>query len=142
MRRTEGIVTSIFPKESSWNSTKVTEVEQGVYVEPSDDPGGDDYEGGCNSYTKATPDGDPLGRPGVIPNTTMWDRDGSGTIVRNPYITGSSFWDNQRDQRNNNSELCTSAFGIQDLVGNMMEFSSERMFCNFDGEALYIGDGN
>ncbi|TNF05798.1 MAG: hypothetical protein EP326_00325 [Deltaproteobacteria bacterium] len=142
MRRTEGIVASIFPKESSWNSTKVTEVEQGIYVEPSDDPGGDDYEGGCNSYTKATPDGDPLGRPGVIPNTTMWDRDGTGTIVRNPYITGSSFWDNQRDQRNNNSELCTSAFGIQDLVGNMMEFSSERMFCNFDGEQLYLGDGN
>lgn len=142
MRRTEGIVASIFPKEASWDSTKVEYVENGSYIEPPADPGGDSYEGGCNSYAKATPDGDPLGKPGVMPNTTLWDRDGSGSISRNPYITGSSFWDNQRDQHNDNSELCTSAYGVQDLVGNMMEFSSERMFCDFTGEKLYIGDGN
>ena len=39
---------------------------------------------------------------------------------------------------NYNSEKCVSKYGIQDLVGNVMERTADRIFCNFDKRQLWF----
>ena len=56
-------------------------------------------------------------------------------------ITGSSRLDalNSLDH----SEKCVSRFGIQDLIGNLAEVSSEEIFCDFRAETtakMWVGD--
>jgi hypothetical protein len=40
----------------------------------------------------------------------------------------------------NNSRLCMSRYGIQDLIGNTLESNSESIFCDYSGVQLYIGE--
>ena len=42
------------------------------------------------------------------------------------------------DQVNYNSESCVSRFGVQDAVGNIVEKTADRIFCNFDEREMYI----
>ena len=46
--------------------------------------------------------------------------------------------------KNYNSEKCVSRFGIQDAVGNIMEMTADRIFCNFNDREMWfkIGDEN
>ncbi|HAZ12286.1 MAG: hypothetical protein A2X86_03525 [Bdellovibrionales bacterium GWA2_49_15] len=53
------------------------------------------------------------------------------------YWSGSSA--NDASGVNANSSRCVSKFGVQDLVGNMMEVVAEQVFCDFSGELMYLG---
>lgn len=37
------------------------------------------------------------------------------------------------------SELCTSKYGIQDIVGNAAEITTDRLFCDYGADKLYFG---
>ena len=39
---------------------------------------------------------------------------------------------------NYNSEYCVSRFGVQDLVGNVMERTADRIFCNFNEREMWF----
>jgi hypothetical protein len=57
---------------------------------------------------------------------------------RHPLSTGST--GSERGQSNLvNTHLCTSRFGIQDLVGNSAEFSAEQLFCDYSQDNAFIG---
>lgn len=60
-------------------------------------------------------------------------------------ITGSSVFDNKPGPYTvrQNTQKCVSKFGVQDLVGNLTEISSEEIFCDFRAETtakLWVGD--
>jgi hypothetical protein len=63
---------------------------------------------------------------------------------RPPLLSGSSSDpDNAGAPTNlNNSRLCMSRYGVQDLIGNVSEFNSENIFCDYSGVSLYIGEVN
>lgn len=43
--------------------------------------------------------------------------------------------------KNYNSEKCVSKFGIQDAVGNLMERTADRIFCNLDDREMWFKGG-
>lgn len=51
------------------------------------------------------------------------------------FFTGSSFY----DSATGNTQKCQSRFGIQDLIGNRSEMGTERFFCDFTQEKMYVG---
>lgn len=52
------------------------------------------------------------------------------------YFTGSSAKDNPSGRH---SGLCVSRYGIQDLIGNLAETESQKLFCDFSLDKLYLG---
>ncbi len=125
MRKKESTVASAWP--ATWDSSKVLDIEKGV----------DASTKGCNGVSKVTPQGTPtLSKNSTLDNFIPW------AYSTNPYsLTGSS--------GNNSSSLCTSRFGIQDLVGNLREINSDHIYCAFlstnpgvNKPAIYIGDEN
>jgi hypothetical protein len=67
-------------------------------------------------------------------------------------ITGSSIFDGDpadgtgTPSRNKHTQRCQSMFGIQDMVGNMEEHSSDQIYCDFTSDQMkfgaFPGDGN
>lgn len=59
-------------------------------------------------------------------------------------ITGSSIYDGDSSGGaepglNTNSQKCQSRFGVQDLVGNTEEYTSDQIFCDFSSDQLKYG---
>ena len=54
---------------------------------------------------------------------------GDGTL-----LTGSS-----HNEGTIHSEMCVSKYGIQDLVGNAAEITTDRLFCDYGDDKLYFG---
>lgn len=138
IRKKEQIAASAWPDISTYDESFVTSVEDGTLSSSYVLGVGTDADGcvtgsrfgalGITSFTV----GDSLKT--LFPHTTT-----SG--IGNYLITGSSTLDG--DGRNRNSQRCTSKFGIQDIVGNVAEFTSDQIYCDFSGESLYLGvDGN
>ena len=50
-------------------------------------------------------------------------------------VTGTS----ENESANNNSEKCISQFGVQDVVGNLLETSSEKITCDYTVDQIYFG---
>ncbi len=65
---------------------------------------------------------------------------------QNTFFSGSSQLDpeladnlsNGADSHNYNSEYCVSRFGVQDLVGNMMERTADRIFCDLNKRKMWF----
>lgn len=124
MRKKESTVASAWPQ--TYDSTKVTDIEQGVYTE-----GG--IEKGCNSVTKlATAGTNSFSKNSFI--TTTFPHSASAHTA---LMTGNS----SRDQNGNNAntEKCVSRFGVQDIVGNLKEYNSDQIFCDYNEDQLYLG---
>lgn len=142
MRRTEGIVAGAFP-QSFATEQKVIDVENGVSTE-TPVTSGTSYNGSCNSYARNVEDGQfanlKAGDFMTTKITNVINGSSPSALQRPEFITGSSFID--PSGTNFNTEVCTSKFGIQDLIGNTSEYSSERVFCDFSGETLYFGQDN
>lgn len=123
MRKKEATVASAWPM--IWNNAKVTNIEKGT-----------DANGkGCNGASKANPNGTAsLSKNSPIDNLIPWANSST------PFtLTGSS--------EINSTEECSSRFGIQDLAGNMREYTSEQLFCTFLSSdpmahkpSIYIGN--
>jgi hypothetical protein len=56
---------------------------------------------------------------------------GGTSISTAPFLTGSSLIDTDIEPMFS-TEKCVSRFGVQDLIGNMQELLSDRVFCNAD----------
>lgn len=67
--------------------------------------------------------------------------------VRRQIQTGSSFFNSQLYDplspvvNNINTQKCISRFGIQDMIGNVAEYTSDRIFCNTANEKMVLVDG-
>jgi hypothetical protein len=70
--------------------------------------------------------GDPM-------KTTMTRVGGNGSGP-SMLLSGSSFNDEGA-----HSQLCLSKYGIQDLVGNAAEITTDRLYCDYTGDKLYFG---
>lgn len=142
MRRTEGIVANRFPKD--FDTTKISDLETGSL---SEDPvtSGSTFSAGCNVYERDIVSGESVSNSisGEMYSTlfpSYLQGSAPNNQVRPPFITGSSFYD--KDGQNNSSQSCVSRFGLQDIIGNMAEFSSDQYYCNFSGEQLMLGGGS
>lgn len=132
-RKKEFTVATSWP--ANYDETKITNFEAGNSAS----------EGSCNNAGKIT----------SANSTPFVDRNFSAGNNYRPFyphhtddvnffgllMTGSSKADavNTLDH----SEKCVSRFGIQDLVGNLAEISSEEIFCDFRAETtakMWIGD--
>ena len=56
------------------------------------------------------------------------------------YMVGSSSLD--PSSTNYNTEKCTSRYGVQDLAGNLREYSSEQIFCNYAADQVFLEDSS
>lgn len=54
--------------------------------------------------------------------------------LKSIYRTGSSRFDGS-----NQSEYCISKYGVQDLIGNLAETESQKLYCDFSLDHLYLG---
>lgn len=79
--------------------------------------------GGCNGTSGNT------GISNHTPGLLMQADD-----LENAYFTGSSHFDGSK-----HSELCVSKYGVQDLIGNLAETESQKLFCDFSLDKLYLG---
>lgn len=132
LRRKEYIAASAWPQ--TYDSAKVSALEKGSLKESNGN-----YSG-CNSDTReVAPGTDPVGVT-LLEKGMSIPLNFSKTSLRTnpPVLTGSS----SRDQRGTNysTEKCVSRFGVQDLVGNYYESTSEQVFCDFTQDVLYLGD--
>ncbi|WP_372655361.1 fibronectin type III domain-containing protein [Halobacteriovorax sp.] len=139
MRRTEGIVAGAHPK--AFDDTTITSLESGLRSESPTGSGGSIFNGSCNSYDRSITQGQLIstveaGLPISVrsPDSQViisTDQNGAGLL------TGSSFFDYEGNSFSTQS--CISRYGLQDVIGNMEEYSSERSFCNYSGESFLIG---
>lgn len=154
-----GKLTRIYPENNRHNITPnppgsenipplvdAVKVEQGApnisqinFANPTLTRPKEEIQGGCNSYERQT-EYDALATvspieimPGNLYKTNIYRAEASGT--RSYFLTGSSYFDNDAalpgpDDYFTQSQLCTSKFGLQDLVGNVKEISGEKIYCN------------
>jgi len=141
MRRTEGLVANAFPKE--FDDVKINNIESGTNLE-NPKTAGIVFNGSCNSFERAIEDGqlDFDTRSGELMGTRLPSSyNGSAVSPARPeFITSSGFYD--PNSQNMNTQVCTSRYGVHDLVGNSEEYSSEKLFCDFSGETFYLGQEN
>ncbi|MDD0854246.1 fibronectin type III domain-containing protein [Halobacteriovorax sp. GB3] len=135
MRRTEGIVAAKHPV--SMSETEITNREDGSETTAAV-TSGSTFNGSCNSYDRAIDDGTNLVRSGESFKVNMtYSVQGGSTAFRPVITTGSSFFDG--NGASINTQNCTSRYGLQDIIGNAMEYSSEQMHCNFSGYSAFLG---
>jgi hypothetical protein len=61
-------------------------------------------------------------------------------LARVPMMTGSSTYSGLSNNTTpHHTERCVSKFGIQDIIGNVSEHNSERIFCDYSMDAIWIG---
>ena len=136
IRRTEGIVATSPPKIA--DDTIAQSIEDGSF-EHTPVTLGASFDAGCNSYERAIDDFSGLSDKGGAALTPHMNDTNRGGVQGSQLYTGSSYHDPSGDRFNTQS--CQGRYGIQDLIGNVAEYSSERIFCDFSGEKLYFGDG-
>lgn len=138
MRRVEGIAASALPKNLT--NSEVTAIENGG-ITKNPVTSGVNYNPGCNSYERDVPDGLFYSQThsGEMIGTRMpGTKNGTTSSPTRPlFITGSSFYDDGGVQYS--TQACTSRYGVQDLIGNMKEMTTDLVFCDYSGEFLYLG---
>lgn len=93
----------------------------------------DNFNGSCNSAERANFGAmtfDKLEPGNILKNNFVM---ATTTNVISYVLTGSSYFDNdptQLSEFDTNTQICTSRYGLQDLVGNVSEVSGEKIFCD------------
>ena len=98
---------------------------------------GADAPGTCISATKAMSSGGMGRNSSLVPQMPTVNVGGAGFSGR--AFTGSSARDHTDPDSFDHSGKCISEFGIQDLIGNVSELSTERMFCDYTKDKLWFG---
>lgn len=126
MRKKESTIASAWPQ--TYDQTKINAIESGSYTESA-------IGKACNSLAKPLPTGTSRFRKADYITTNFPHADEGHPLL----MSGSS----SRDYNGNNAntEKCVSRFGVQDLVGNLQEFNSEQLFCDYNEDKLYLGLG-
>jgi hypothetical protein len=129
-RRTELINMAAWPE--SYDDVKVTEVEWGTAPGAQDKP----YCNTQNAVKWAATD-----TPSQSPGSTFTTRNTSNALnVSIPLLTGSSRYKGaDYSGVGDHSAECVSKYGIQDLVGNLREMSSDKMICDYSLDKFYFG---
>lgn len=131
MRRQEYVAAAAWPVNGDgtvnsaaldYNNTTISSIEVGA------------GNRGCSGATKVGADGDIRGGVDIRPFKLGL---GSGG-AQSPLMTGSSAIDSAGGT--SNTELCVSRYGIQDIVGNVWESTSNKLFCDYSKDSLYYGD--
>ena len=124
LRRTESIAASAWPE--NFNHSVIVSLERPTAPAV--------IAGACNNTTKAifpqnsTVKGNKYNNnfPLVATNTTV--------------LSGSAPFDITADNtQTNHTAACVSKFGIQDIVGNVKESNSERIFCDYSKDRIFLG---
>ncbi len=122
LRRTESVTASAWP--AHFDSTTIQNLETGNTT-----------TGNCNNSTRGIA-GSNLTKGGLIHNRTAFNN----TLGSVPLLTGSSAYNRISSNTDaNHTANCVSRYGIQDMVGNMSEQNSERIFCDYSQDAVFIG---
>jgi hypothetical protein len=119
-----------FPGDLSYTFNTISEIEQGTNLF-GQAAGGNNYLGGAcvsSQKTRNHPDGGNFGVNSVLGSRYPI----SGNSF---YATGSSY----NLDPNANSGRCISAYGVQDLVGNLFEVPVESMQCDWTLDKIYFG---
>ena len=141
MRRPEGIIANKHPESftESYANTIDNGTASSVVPDLLEQPvtAGVPFNPSCNSFNRnvdGTVSSDGGGQSILTRFPTNRNSSGSDRVE---FITGSSFYDPEGE--NYSSQHCVSRYGVQDLIGNFVEFSSEKIFCDFTGETLWWG---
>jgi hypothetical protein len=148
LRRKEYVAAGSWPR--SFDFKKTSEVENGVRVFAPDDVGSalSNDNSSCNSNNKNTGAGQSsasLNVRGFIQSNMPYSNVGTyGVSSDTPTLTGSSLYDGSKaaglePSLSKNTQKCQSQFGIQDLVGNFSEYTSDQVFCDFTRDKLMYG---
>jgi hypothetical protein len=121
LRRIESVTAAAWSE--TYDSTDIQEIEKSINA------------GSCNNTVK-TITGTNTSKGAVLNNKSSV---ASGHLSV-PLVTGSSGY----NQLSSNIEInhtadCVSRYGIQDLVGNMSENNSERIFCDYSQDMINLG---
>ncbi len=140
MRRTEGIVANRYPKD--FDDLLIDSLEKGTFVQTAE-TSGVSLNSSCNVEGRDIEDGvhywETYSGESIQTRYTS-NLNGSSANPSNPsFMTGSSFYD--ADGQFHSTQSCISRFGLQDVIGNLAEFSSEQFYCDFSGEQLMVGGG-
>lgn len=120
LRRTEFISASAWPE--TYDTTKIQSLEATAST------------GSCNSSNKVL-SGNPLSKGALISNRSV-----VAGYTNTPLLTGSSGYNGVKENvETNHTAMCMSRYGIQDMVGNVSESSSEKIFCNYSEDAIFLG---
>jgi frataxin-like iron-binding protein CyaY len=120
---------SQFISSAAWPETYATSKIGGIEgaVEAALGSGSWDSEYSCNNFRKK----DVMLESSIARGAKLNDR----MALKGNSHTGSS----SLDGSSTSSELCISKYGIQDLVGNLAERTSDRLFCDYKLDKLYLG---
>lgn len=142
MRRTEGIIASAHPK--AFNETTANNIELGSHNTNFSDSGS--FSDGCNTYEREANMSDQdiaEVESGAYMKTTYVEYNS----IRPAVLTGSSLFDpfshnpsdlDEESYNDQNTQGCTSRYGVQDLIGNVSEFSSENFACDYQEDKLWL----
>lgn len=132
LRRQEYVATAAWPNNAddtlntsarNYSNAKIAEIEAGT-LGP-----------GCIGASKGGGDSDV--RAGLDITPAKFGLNISGGSASTPLMTGSSTRDNLINQ---NSEQCISRYGVQDIVGNLWEGTSNKLYCDYSKDSLYYGE--
>jgi hypothetical protein len=131
-RRSELIAMSAWP--DNWDDVKTQEVEWGTAPGAQSAPN-------CNtqgSIEWETSIGHSISQSPSSPFPNRFAIDSKGVPM--PLMSGSSVYLNTLgDWSNSHSQECVSKYGIQDLVGNLRDMSSDKMYCDYSLDKFYFG---
>lgn len=119
LRRIESVAASAWP--DTFDTTQVTSIESS------------NSAGSCNSTAKGV-SGNWYSKGANLSNMPLMNG------VNMPLITGSSnFVYTSLETDTRHTSRCVSRYGIQDMVGNVMENNSEKFFCDYSQDSIFLG---
>jgi len=125
LRRSEFLTAAIWP--NTYSSSTITSLELSNSI------------GNCNTGVRNNAGSTVIKGNILNNNISMYSKPNTGTADA-PLVTGSSPFNVLASQpESSHSANCMSQFGIQDLVGNVEEYNSERLFCDFSQDSIMIG---
>jgi Fibronectin type III domain len=122
LRRQESITASAWPE--TFDTTAIADLETSNSI------------GSCNSLYKGVV-GDGLSKGSSLTNRMSHY---TNSISGIPLLTGSGPYNGLMTNVDNyHSSRCMSRYGIQDIAGNISEYNSESIFCDYSQDASYLG---
>lgn len=120
LRRPESVTASAWP--DSYDSAKIATLEDS------------NTTGSCNTFNKNFV-GERVDKGELIGNRFSHD-----WLGRAPLVTGSSHQNSiKTNPELSHSASCVSRYGIQDMVGNVKEHNSEKIFCDYSDDSIFLG---
>jgi hypothetical protein len=122
LRRTESISASAWP--DNFTTANIATIEASTTA------------GSCNNLARNI-SGIAVNKGDLISNQSSV---GTNSFSAIPLVTGSSPYNGlMTNIETMHTSRCISRYGIQDIVGNLGELNSERLFCDYSQDAIFLG---